>query len=264
MHTYSSYTGYIYIWYDIKAKLFYVGGHYGKVEDSYICSNKPMKRAYKLRPHTFKFKVIQFVSGDVAILRQAEQRWLDMIGDHELMISDNVKNGTCRYYNVKKTANGGSHKGHKKNRTKPAWNKGYNNEEMRLRKQGLLCFIGDKPKTPIHQKRTVPDRNKRQRKSKQPSIFICNACGCEFTSINNRITCSLSCAGKMPWIKGTAVSGFKKNQVAWNKGFPNTTSAENGKKSAVKLSARVKGRKLVMQEDGTRHWIYPNQGGEII
>lgn len=33
------YTGYVYIWYDTKAKLFYVGGHKGRVNDRYICSN---------------------------------------------------------------------------------------------------------------------------------------------------------------------------------------------------------------------------------
>jgi hypothetical protein len=46
------YSGYIYIWYDIKSKFFYIGGHKGKVSDYYICSNKPMLRAYKLRPET--------------------------------------------------------------------------------------------------------------------------------------------------------------------------------------------------------------------
>jgi hypothetical protein len=36
----SIYTGYIYLWYDTKAKLFYIGGHHGQVTDSYICSSK--------------------------------------------------------------------------------------------------------------------------------------------------------------------------------------------------------------------------------
>lgn len=119
-----SYTGYVYLWYDTKARFFYLGGHFGKVEDSYICSNKSMKRAYKLRPETFRMRVLEYVVGSTSTLREAEQKWLNKIRDSELMLSENVKNGTCRYYNVKKTANGGSHKGHKKNRTKPAWNKG--------------------------------------------------------------------------------------------------------------------------------------------
>ena len=259
MSIYSSYTGYVYLWYDTKARFFYLGGHFGKVEDSYICSNKSMKRAYKLRPETFKMRVLQYVAGDTTALREAKQNWLDKIRDDELMLSDNVKNGTCRYYNVKKTANGGSHKGHRKNRTKPAWNKGYNNEEMRLRKKGLLCFISDKPKMPVYKKETIRKKLPKPRKIKQPSIFTCNACGCEFTSVKNRKTCSLSCAGKMSWIKGTAIPGFKKNQIAWNKGLPNPISAENGRRSAYKQSAKVKGRKMAVQEDGTRCWVYPDK-----
>lgn len=41
------YTGYIYLWYDTKAKFFYLGGHKGRVEDSYVCSNRMMLTAYK-------------------------------------------------------------------------------------------------------------------------------------------------------------------------------------------------------------------------
>jgi hypothetical protein len=29
------YTGYVYIWYDTKAKFFYVGGHKGKINDRF-------------------------------------------------------------------------------------------------------------------------------------------------------------------------------------------------------------------------------------
>lgn len=96
------YTGYVYIWYDTISKLFYIGGHYGKISDSYICSNQPMKRAYKQRPETFKFRVLEYTNGTTKDLRLLEQKWLDKIKDHELLLSKNVKNGTHRYYNVKK------------------------------------------------------------------------------------------------------------------------------------------------------------------
>lgn len=98
------YNGYIYLWYDTKASLFYLGGHKGQVEDRYICSSKPMLRAYKLRPHTFKLRVLQYLNGSNKELREAEQQWLDRIKISELMTSENVKNKTCRYYNVKKHA----------------------------------------------------------------------------------------------------------------------------------------------------------------
>jgi len=121
----SSYTGYIYIWYDTKAKLYYIGGHYGKVEDKYICSNKPMKRAYKLRPHTFKFRVLEYTYSDTNDLRECEQKYLDMIKDNELLLSENVKNGTVRYYNVKKNSVGGNGKGTNKGKSSiGGWNRG--------------------------------------------------------------------------------------------------------------------------------------------
>lgn len=118
------YSGYVYIWYDTKAKLFYIGGHHGKVEDSYICSNKAMKRAYSKRPNTFKFRVLEYVYSGLEPLREAEQKWLDKIKDKELYWTENIYNDTVKYYNMKKVSKGGSQKGHKKNRTKPAWNKG--------------------------------------------------------------------------------------------------------------------------------------------
>lgn len=118
------YTGYVYIWYDTKAKLFYIGGHYGKVEDSYICSSLYMKRAYKKRPNTFKFKVLEYTYSTTNDLRLIEQKWLDKIKDQELYWTHNIYNKTVKYYNQKKNAFGGSYKGHTKIRTKPPWNKG--------------------------------------------------------------------------------------------------------------------------------------------
>ena len=102
------YTGYIYLWYDSKAKLYYLGGHKGKVEDSYVCSNAMMRRAYAKRPETFRFKVLEYVFGDITALRQAEQRWLDKIKDEELYWTPNIYNKTVRYYNQKKISAGGN------------------------------------------------------------------------------------------------------------------------------------------------------------
>lgn len=92
----TNYHGYIYLWFDSKSKLFYLGGHKGKVSDNYVCSSKTMLRAYSKRPETFKLKILEYVYGDNNSLREAEQKWLDLIKDEELMISENVKNNTCR------------------------------------------------------------------------------------------------------------------------------------------------------------------------
>ena len=136
----SIYTGYVYLWYDTKAKLFYLGGHKGLVEDSYICSNKMVLRAYKKRPETFKFKVLQYVYGDKKDLREAEQRWLDMIKDTELYWTPNIYNKTVKYYNQKKHSTGGNGSANKGKSTIGGWNRGktgvqdYRNSEHRKKR----------------------------------------------------------------------------------------------------------------------------------
>lgn len=133
------YTGYIYLWYDTKAKLFYLGGHKGTVEDTYICSNKMMLNAYHKRPETFKFKVLQYVYGDKSDLREAEQRWLNMIKDSELYWTPNIYNKTVKYYNQKKHSSGGNGSANR-GKSHPPWNKGktgvqdYSNIEHRKKR----------------------------------------------------------------------------------------------------------------------------------
>lgn len=219
MNTYTaSYTGYVYIWYDTIAKFYYVGGHHGRVEDSYVCSNKPMKRAYKLRPKTFKFRVLEYINNGKLELRQAEQRWLDLIQDHELMISENVKHGTCRYYNVKKTSAGGSHKGHKKNRTKPAWNKGLKGYQAAWNKgmKNDNQIVTAKPPGPVRSPRVVK------------TCMTCDATWEALPSSKKRY-CSVICSPKLGG--------------GWNKG--------QKLDYCEKLSQAKLGRKRVYLEDGT-------------
>ena len=118
------YTGYIYLWYDTRAKLFYLGGHKGKVEDSYVCSNKMMLRAYRKRPETFKLKILEYVNGDNKVLREAEQRWLNLIHDKELYWTLNIYNKTVKYYNQKKQSSGGNGSANKGNSNIGGWNRG--------------------------------------------------------------------------------------------------------------------------------------------
>jgi hypothetical protein len=63
--------------------------------------------------------------------------------------------------------------------------------------------------------------------------------------------CSQSCRMKLVLKDG--------GHTAWNKGLPNPQSAINGKKSAAKLSATVKGRTRLYREDGSWTWQYPNK-----
>lgn len=82
--------GFVYLWYDRKHRRYYVGSHWGHIEDGYICSSKWMRNAYKYRPDDFKRRIIDRYDTKESMFI-AEERFLSMIKDEEL--------GT-RYYNL--------------------------------------------------------------------------------------------------------------------------------------------------------------------
>lgn len=93
-------TGFVYLWLDAKRKKYYLGSHMGPPDDGYTGSNKRFLSAYKSRPHTFKRRILE--SHDTissAELRAREQKWLNLIEEHEL-------HGQ-KYYNEKRVAAGG-------------------------------------------------------------------------------------------------------------------------------------------------------------
>jgi hypothetical protein len=53
------------------------------------------------------------------------------------------------------------------------------------------------------------------------------------------------------------LSNSCKGRVPWNKGKPNTLSAENARKGAAKVSVLMLGSKLKTRKDGTRYWVRP-------
>jgi len=181
----SIYTGYVYLWYDTKAKFFYLGGHKGKVEDSYICSNKMMLRAYKKRPETFKLRILEYVHGDNKDLREAEQRWLSMIKDEELYWTSNIYNKTVRYYNQKKHASGGNGSANK-GKSHPAWNKG---------KAGVQIY-SEKTKLKMSQKKKEYwQNNPKLRPFRKFNCVVCNII--IETRNKTQKTCSNSCKNKL-------------------------------------------------------------------
>lgn len=82
--------GFIYLWYDRKRKMFYLGSHWGTEDDGYICSSKWMKQTYNHRPEDFKRRILQR-NINKEILKEEEHRWLRFTKREEL--------GT-RYYNL--------------------------------------------------------------------------------------------------------------------------------------------------------------------
>lgn len=82
--------GFVYIWYDRKHKRYYVGCHWGTIDDGYICSSSWMMQAFPKRPNDFKRKILK-----TNLTREQmyieEQNYLNMIKPEEIKI---------RYYNL--------------------------------------------------------------------------------------------------------------------------------------------------------------------
>lgn len=84
--------GFIYLWYDRKRKMYYIGSHWGFVDDGYICSSNRMRDAYRRRPNDFRRRIIK---SNVArgLLLDEEHKWLSLIREDEL---------GKKYYNLRK------------------------------------------------------------------------------------------------------------------------------------------------------------------
>ena len=76
--------GFVYLWFDRKHKRYYVGCHWGKEDDGYICSSSNMKSAYKRRPFDFKRKILKTNILNKKDLLIEEYNYLSKIKTEEL------------------------------------------------------------------------------------------------------------------------------------------------------------------------------------
>jgi hypothetical protein len=88
--------GFVYIWFDRKHKRYYVGCHWGFVDDGYICSSPWMKKTYKNRPQDFKRRILKNNIHSKNEMYDEEMRWLKMIKISEIKPSNEFP----RYYNL--------------------------------------------------------------------------------------------------------------------------------------------------------------------
>ena len=84
--------GFVYIWRDKGKDRYYIGAHWGDVNDGYICSSTWMRNSYRRRPNDFRRKILSKVFNR-EMLFEEEHKWLMMIKDEDI--------GT-RYYNLQK------------------------------------------------------------------------------------------------------------------------------------------------------------------
>ena len=82
--------GFVYIWFDRKHKRYYIGCHWGTLDDGYICSSLWMKQGYKHRPQDFKRRILKR-NIEKHELHAEEYNWLKLIKE---------KNLGEKYYNL--------------------------------------------------------------------------------------------------------------------------------------------------------------------
>lgn len=95
--------GFIYIWFDRRNKMYYIGSHWGSEYDGYICSSVKMLRAFEKRKNDFKRRIIKYIYTNRKDLLNEEDRWLKMIDPSKTIkyntsLRDREKN--VRYYNI--------------------------------------------------------------------------------------------------------------------------------------------------------------------
>lgn len=120
-------------------------------------------------------------------------------------------------------------------------------------------------KARIEHSKLLSAQNKRTKtKPKETRQYTCIQCSKLFDKIEfchypvrEKAWCSQSCAAKFNGSNYTSFVSRNKGATPWNKGLPNPTAAENGRKGAAKLSATVKGRTRLYREDGSWTWQYP-------
>jgi len=119
----------------------------------------------------------------------------------------------------------------------------------------------------LEHSKMVSDTNRRTKtKPKENRYYKCSNCGtdlvynefCHHTP-KEHYYCNATCRNQYIAKVRPSQVGRKHNRTApaWNKGLPNPTAADNARKGAAKLSAKVKGRTRLYKEDGSWTWQYP-------
>lgn len=122
-------------------------------------------------------------------------------------------------------------------------------------------------KARIEHSKLLSEQNRRTKtRPKEDRHYKCSNCGtnlvynefCHHTP-KEHYYCNATCRNQYIAKVRPSQLGRKHNRTApaWNKGLPNPTAAENGKKSAAKQSAKVKGRTRLYRDDGSWTWQYP-------
>jgi hypothetical protein len=97
--------GFVYIWFDKKRKMYYIGSHWGTEDDGYICSSNWMRNSYNRNPQNFKRRIVKRIFTNRIDLLKEEEKWLFLIKTDKMVNSNKSLESrkNVRYYNITKT-----------------------------------------------------------------------------------------------------------------------------------------------------------------
>lgn len=207
--------GFVYLWRDKKYGRYYIGSHWGTVDDGYICSSSWMMQAYKRRPEDFKRKILK------SNLESTDQTFL---AEHNIL--KKIKNEELgkKYYNLKNFCLG-------------YW---FKNDDDKLSVRQKMSksakargpsFLGKKHSEESKKKMSATKIGKQ---SPRKGVIV---------SEETKKKMSAAKQGFVPWNKG-----IKSFQIPWNKGKKNVYSKE----SLEKMSKSAKSRKIYASS--TQKW----------
>lgn len=121
----------------------------------------------------------------------------------------------------------------------------------------------------IEHSKLLSEQNKRTKsKPKEDRHYKCTNCGKDLVyrefchhKPKEHYYCDATCRNQYIAKVRPSQVGRKHNRVApaWNKGISNPQAADNARKGAAKLSAKVQGRTRLYKEDGSWTWQYPEK-----
>jgi hypothetical protein len=176
--------------------MYYIGCHWGTIDDGYICSSNRMRDAYRRRPEDFKRRIIKRNIEKTSLLEE-EYKWLQCISDEEL---------GKKYYNLSK-----KHFGHwfvDKNKTLSSVEK---------RKRTLKTSIAWKKYQDTQKGKIISEETKEKLRQKALQ---------QFSDPEKRKKAGEANKGRISFMKGKKHSEETRNKISqklvgnipWNKG----------------------------------------------
>jgi hypothetical protein len=215
--------GFIYLWYDRKHKRYYVGCHWGREDDGYVCSSYWMMQAYKRRPEDFKRRMLKTNILDRTCLLDEEYKFLSLIKKEEL---------GKKYYNIQN-----NHFGH--------WSNDPNNRDNAIEKMRQK-LIG-KSLSEEHKKK-ISKSNKGKKKA-------------PFTE-DHRKNISISAIGRVPTeetLKKRSIAMKGENNPNWGKKF----TEEHRHKLSIARRKRVISEETKQKTRESMKKVVPRRGHKL-